>query len=37
MHRYNERSSKGERSRDKCIDIMKGVAKEGEAWIGVYI
>ena len=35
MYRYNERSGKGERSRDRCIDIMKGVAKEREAGIGV--
>ena len=32
---YNERRSKGERSRDSCIDIMKGEAKEREAGIVV--
>ena len=35
MYRYHERRSKGERSRDRCIDIMKGEAKEREAEIGV--
>ena len=35
MYGYNKRRSKGERSRDMCIDIMKGVAKEREAGIGV--
>ena len=30
MYRYNERSGKGERSRDRCIDIMKEEAKERE-------
>ena len=30
-----EKNEEIERSRDRCIDIMKGVAKEREAGIGV--